>query len=178
MDAIKSWLQDTLAALKKNIDKLVSARAEKLKTLPPPALAIANANATKDDKDYKGTVMAAQGDENPAPLFTSSSDAANGTTAPQGDNKSDPWTSITCSFSAKDQQTNFTASSWGMSVGGGGGWGLWSVGGSYSHESSSSYVSFLVEPHVFHLLTCWQRLLQRHGRLRRENELLCLGSQY
>jgi hypothetical protein len=50
----------------------------------------------------------------------------------------DPWTKITYSFSATDQKTHMDQSSWGFSAGASVTFGLFSAGGSYSHEESSA----------------------------------------
>ncbi|KAH8650430.1 hypothetical protein BGZ61DRAFT_545785 [Ilyonectria robusta] len=47
-----------------------------------------------------------------------------------------PWTTITFSYSASDVSNHSKESEWGMKVGGSVGFGLWSVGGSYSHDES------------------------------------------
>ncbi|KAK0729464.1 hypothetical protein B0H67DRAFT_638077 [Lasiosphaeris hirsuta] len=51
---------------------------------------------------------------------------------------SDPWTTVKCVISSQDMTKTNTQSAWGMSVGGGVGWGLWSAGGSYSHDQARS----------------------------------------
>ena len=50
----------------------------------------------------------------------------------------DPWTKITYSFSAADQKTHTDQSSWGFSAGASVSFGLFSAGGSYSHEESTA----------------------------------------
>ena len=52
----------------------------------------------------------------------------------------DPWTKITFSFSATDQKTHMDQSSWGFSAAASVSFGLFSAGGSYSHDESSTCV--------------------------------------
>ena len=49
----------------------------------------------------------------------------------------DPWTKITVSFSADDQERHTDQSSWGFNAGASVSYGLFSAGGSYSHDESS-----------------------------------------
>ena len=63
--------------------------------------------------------------------------------APPGSNTAapiplDPWTKITYSFSGTDQKTHMDQSSWGFSAGASVNFGLFSAGGSYSHEETSA----------------------------------------
>lgn len=88
-----------------------------------------------------GTITAAPGDELAAPLFgvnvPATSNRSTGEDLPEEGSTSDPWTTIKVSFSAEEQSSTENTSSWGMSVGGGAGWGLWSVGGSYAHDQTN-----------------------------------------
>ncbi|KAK5163218.1 uncharacterized protein LTR77_010804 [Saxophila tyrrhenica] len=150
--AISGWMHQTLMTLQSNVSKLEQARTKKMASQPPGPTVIASATAGKgsgNDGVPDGTVAAVAGDENPNPVFGVGPNASGASTTPgaagsdpntlpQGGTASDPWTSIKCSFSAKDQSSTASTSSRGFSVGGGAGWGLWSVGGAYSHDQSSS----------------------------------------
>jgi hypothetical protein len=59
-------------------------------------------------------------------MFTSTDDTA----------EADPWTDILVSYSASSFSQTKDESSWGMSVSGGLNFGLFSLGGAYSHEES------------------------------------------
>jgi hypothetical protein len=86
-----------------------------------------------------GTDIAAPGAEYANPIFgTTGGPNANSGTNPTAPTTDNPWTDMNLSFSSQDQKKSQDESSWGMSVGGGVGWGLWSAGGSYSHDESSS----------------------------------------
>ena len=91
-----------------------------------------------------GTVFAPIGSELAAPVFglttaiPTSTDDSN-SNLPVAGTASDPWTTIKLSYSAANQSSTATTSSWGFSVGGGFGWGLWSVGGSYAHDQTQKY---------------------------------------
>lgn len=152
--AIRSWLNTTLARTRDNVAKLEKLREQKMEKQPPRATVIADASAdAASGAGTEGTEVAVAGDENPHPRFgiaqpstdsnsavaiANSTPATATTTLPQAGSTSDPWVAIKASFSAQDQSSTSTSSSWGMSVGGGAGWGLWSVGGSYSHDQSST----------------------------------------
>lgn len=136
---MSKWLDGTIATIGDQISALQAKRADKLTTQPIKVSAIASGVA---EKDATGTIVAADGSELADPLFDvpppSSAAASGGGTTPAAGSESDPWVTISASFSATDQKSTADSSSWGMSVGGGAGWGLWSVGGSYAHDESKS----------------------------------------
>jgi hypothetical protein len=107
--------------------------------------AIVNAHGSTPQGDAKtdpnatsGNDMATENAELALPIF--------GVTPPGSNTVAsiplDPWTKITFSFSATDQKTHTDQSSWGFSAGGSVGFGLFSAGGTYSHDESSASVNF------------------------------------
>ena len=76
-----------------------------------------------------------------------------------------PWTTISFSYSAQDQAQDEFASSWGMKVGGGVGFGLFSAGGNYAHDQSSQYIPSSLSA-IVDLLSLLQEHEVRHGQLR------------
>jgi hypothetical protein len=91
----------------------------------------APAGATSDKPS--GNNVAAAGYELANPIFGITAPGST-TTAPPA---ADPWTKISASFSASDFKTSTDTSSWGMSAGASLGFGLFSAGGSYSHDETS-----------------------------------------
>jgi hypothetical protein len=142
------WISAKKATISKELDRLNDLRTAKTKASPVTVPVITGATAPKDDQDKTtthGLLIAAEGAEIASPIFDSlpvpqpASDAPGGTTAPSASAEdADPWTTITFSYSASDLKNHSEESSWGMSVGGSVGFGLWSVGGSYSHDESHS----------------------------------------
>ncbi|KAK3711832.1 hypothetical protein LTR37_009350 [Vermiconidia calcicola] len=143
-NAIKFWLSDMLHRTNASINKLEGLRKTKSQMQPPrpPVIAGATAKDPKkaNDQTPNGTTNAETGDVYPDHATTGSTTGTNPSSGalPQAETTSDPWVSVNASFSASDQSSVSSASSWGMSVGGGAGWGPWSVGGAYSHDQSSS----------------------------------------
>jgi hypothetical protein len=145
-DKAAAYIDDQQKKIKTSIESLTKIRDElntkKNKAPGVPVPTIAGAEAPDGDKteDSKlSTDMAPPNAALPNPIFQSESQAAAGTgNAGATDNSSDPWTSITVSYSAKSFSQTQTQSSWGMSVSGGLNFGLFSMGGSYSHEESKS----------------------------------------
>lgn len=82
-----------------------------------------------------GTDVAPDGAQYANPIF-----GTKGLPSTPGDSPTtnDAWTDIDFSSSSQDQTQTTDTSSWGMSVGGSVGWGLWSAGGNYAHDQSSS----------------------------------------
>ena len=151
-DARKStddWLKAKEAAIVDQIAKLQLKKTAKQATQPARVPAIASAD---NDDGQVGSIVAAEGSELADPLFQVQPPdgtidvqpapvtpaTGGGTAVPAAGSESDPWVTISASFSAEDQKSTSSTSSWGMSVGGGFGWGLWSAGGSYSHDQSQS----------------------------------------
>ena len=91
-----------------------------------------------DGNEGSSNELASLGSELASPIF--------GVTPPQdrppapstSAGAADVWTHISASFSASDQKSTLKNSSWGMSASARFGWGLWSAGGSYSHEQSDT----------------------------------------
>ncbi|KAK3985320.1 hypothetical protein QBC44DRAFT_405143 [Cladorrhinum sp. PSN332] len=123
--SLDKWLAGTIRTIKEQIEGLQQKRAEKTVGQPVKLAPILAAGV---ENGKSGTTVATEGSELADPLFEK----------PAAGTESDPWTTISVSFSAEDQRSSAATSSWGMSVGGGGGWGLWSAGGSYAHEESKS----------------------------------------
>ncbi|KAI9782386.1 MAG: hypothetical protein M1839_005259 [Geoglossum umbratile] len=104
--------------------------------------AIVNAHSSTPQGDAKTNPNATSGND----MATENADLARpifGVAPPPGSNAAvptplDPWTKITFSFSATDQKTHMDQSSWGFSVGASVSFGLFSAGGSYSHDESSA----------------------------------------
>ncbi|KAI8627421.1 hypothetical protein F5Y19DRAFT_477635 [Xylariaceae sp. FL1651] len=133
------------------IKKLKEKRTLKEATQPLRVPAIAGAS---NEQGSVRTIVAAEGTELADPRFgvalpdgypgaqagdKNAGQAINSASASTGPGTElDPWVTILASFSAEDQQNTSSTNSWGMTVGGGAGWGLWSVGGSYAHDESKS----------------------------------------
>jgi hypothetical protein len=129
------YLDGQIAIIDSQLTKLADVKKEREGA---NAFKVPVITGAESDANSNGTAYAKDGDEKALDIFTKTQEAG-GAGAPAGDDSSNPWTTISASFSAEDQQSKDTTSSWGMSVGGGAGWGLWSVGGSYSHDQSSRY---------------------------------------
>lgn len=125
------------------IQSLNDKRAAKLGTFPITLPVIADASAD-DEAENGATDIAPPGAEFADDLFIEPAPTS-GSGVPAAGSVSDPWTTITASFSATTQTSASDTSSWGFSVGGGAGWGLWSVGGSYSHDQSQRYPADPIE---------------------------------
>jgi hypothetical protein len=90
-------------------------------------------DAPADPNATSGNDTASAGDELARPIFGIPPPGS--TTVTPG--SADPWTKITASFAASDQKSHYDQSSWGFHVGASANWGLFSAGGSYSHDESS-----------------------------------------
>ncbi|KAK3361626.1 hypothetical protein B0T24DRAFT_684657 [Lasiosphaeria ovina] len=95
----------------------------------------ADPNADPNNEPTSGNNVPAKDAELALPIFNL---PLPGSTAPPVKAPLDPWTNISLSFSSADQKKHTDESSWGFSVSAGGGWGLFSGGGSYSHDESTS----------------------------------------
>ena len=148
---VQTWLGSQQDTITKELDRLKQLRADNVIITPIKVPVITGATAPKDSQDTNaphGTAIAAEGSELANATFNASSPStgsggtppADGSTLPPNSSAedADPWTKITFSYSAADVQTSSQQSSGGMKVGGLGSWGLWSVGGSYSHDESHS----------------------------------------
>ena len=123
------------------VQSLNDKRAAKLGSFPITLPVIADASV-EDDEEEGATDLAPPGAELADDMFMLPP-PTEGTGVPAAGSVSDPWTTITASFSASSQTSSSDTSSWGFSVGGGAGWGLWSVGGSYAHDQSQRYLHIL-----------------------------------
>ncbi|KAL1610520.1 hypothetical protein SLS60_002189 [Paraconiothyrium brasiliense] len=136
----QNWFVTKKAEIQKEIDRLRLLRKDKAQKAPVDIPVISGVTAPTDEKDTKtpyGTALATQGSELANPVFkTPAAPAGDGTQPAASAEDADPWTTITFSYSASDLKTHTTESEWGMKVGGSVGFGLWSVGGSYSHDES------------------------------------------
>jgi hypothetical protein len=136
-----SWVVKTIDDLDANIKALQAAGKDKAAGQSPGIPAIEGAET---GADREGTINVGDGDVNPNPRFgiglSATATAASSDLLPVAGSPSDPWVQISASFSAQDQMDTSNSQSWGFSVGGGAGWGLWSVGGAYAHDETSTYV--------------------------------------
>ena len=143
------WMDSKVATINKELKRLTELRKDKVKADPVTVPVIIGATAPENDQDKEtthGLLLATDGAENANPIFNSPPAPQPGTPNASGGNTlplpsaedADPWTTITFSYSASDLKNNSAESSWGMKVGGSVGYGLWSVGGSYSHDESHS----------------------------------------
>ena len=141
--SLGKWLKVKLDIIADQRDKLVQKRSTKASSQPIGIPTVIGASA---DNGKQGTVFATEGSELADPAFrvnppssdVQSQNGAAASTAPVAGSESDPWVNISTSYSAEDQKSTSNSSSWGMSVGGGFGYGLWSVGGSYAHDQTQS----------------------------------------
>jgi len=148
---VNEWMETKKKTITAQLEKLEKLRQEKAKANPASLPVITGATAPQDDKDKKTlstTLVAPEGSELANPLFginkpnpataapTPTAGTAPATAPPatgtEDPEMADPWTTISFSYSAADQKSKANESSWGMKVG----FGLWSVGGSYSHDES------------------------------------------
>ena len=157
--------KETIAAQLEKLRKLREEKA-RASPVPLPVITGARApQDANDKKTLSATLVAPEGSELANPIFgikkqetpaTAAPTSTGGTTTPAttgggarplpppsatddaaaAAEMADPWTTISFSYSAADQKSATNESSWGMKVGGSVGFGLWSVGGSYSHDES------------------------------------------
>ena len=132
----EKWFVTKEGTIQKELDRLRALHSEKVQKSPVEIPVISGLTAPKDDNDKStpsGTDLATTGSEMASPIFKS---PPVGGQPPQNAEDADPWTTITFSYSASDVSSHSQESEWGMKVGGSVGFGLWSVGGSYSHDES------------------------------------------
>ncbi|KAF5678616.1 hypothetical protein FHETE_1168 [Fusarium heterosporum] len=129
-DAI-NWLESKQKTIGGELIRLKKLRTEKAQSSPLDIPVITGVSAPEgDDKSVpSGTTLATKGSETANPIFQAPAQSGSAEDA-------DPWTTITFSYSASDVQNHSQESAWGMKVGGSVGFGLWSVGGSYSHDEA------------------------------------------
>lgn len=144
LEDAEKWFVMKKGTIQKELGKLRALRSDKAQKSPVEVPVISGVSAPKDEKDKStpsGTELATKGSELASPIFKSPPIAGpNGGQPPQSAEDADPWTTITFSYSASDVSTISKESTWGMKVGGSVGFGLWSVGGSYSHDESHKSV--------------------------------------
>lgn len=169
---MQTWIDGQSTIIDGQIAKLQAKRDQKAGQQGPGIPVIEGAEV---DSDSNGTIVAQKGAELADPVFLKDPTATTATTTAEADTpSSDPWTEISVSFSAEDQSSTTNTSSWGMSVGGGGGWGLWSVGGNYAHDESKRYE----RPTVLATevdTNSLQRHGQRYGQVQRQCHLVSTG---
>lgn len=141
-DAVK-WLDSKQRTIKAELDGLRALRADKARNSPVEIPVILGVSAPKDPADKStpsGSILTINGSELADPIFKTSAvpggGGGPGGQPPASAENSDPWITITFSYSASDISNYSKESEWGMKVGGSVGFGLWSVGGSYSHDES------------------------------------------
>lgn len=138
-DSVHTWLEGQINIITDQITKLEAKREEKQIVQPARLPVYVDAST---EIGTTGSVVAVEGSELAdsqfgvtLPIGYPGADEAGDGTTPR---ESDPWVTISASFSAADQRSTRNTSSWGMSVGGGVGWGLWSAGGTYAHAESKA----------------------------------------
>ena len=144
----KDWIKSKITTINAQIKQLEDLRKSKIQGEPITVPVIIGSTAPKnadDEKTASGTMLVSEGDElakatfglnKPLPPTGGTLPAAGGSV--QSADDVDPWTSITFALSATDQATYSSQEKWGMTVGGSVGYGLWSVGGFYSHDELHS----------------------------------------
>lgn len=140
LDDANKWLDTKKVTIQKELERLKRLQADKAQKSPVEVPVISGVTAPKnaEDKDTpSGTDVATNGSELANPIFRSPAPPGGGGGQPPASAEdADPWTTITFSYSASDVSNHSKESEWGMKVGGSVGFGLWSVGGSYSHDES------------------------------------------
>ena len=130
----QNWINSQIDAVKNSLTQLKTIRNSKaLQTITIPTIVSAEA-ANKKPNDSTSAIdpatcatdLAPSDTASANPMFTSADDTVD----------ADPWTDILVSYSASSYSQTMDTSSWGMSVSGGVNYGLFSMGGAYSHEES------------------------------------------
>ncbi|QGI62770.1 hypothetical protein CEK26_006729 [Fusarium fujikuroi] len=130
-----NWFDKKETTIKQELDRLKSLRVTKVeddtnKATSVPVIVSTTAPADKNEEPT-GTTLAARGSEMANPVFKSPSDQ------PLTAQDADPWTNIIFSYFASDvmgyEDWRF-GRLWAL------GFGLWSVGGSYTHDESHKYM--------------------------------------
>jgi hypothetical protein len=136
----QNWFVTKKAEIQKELVRLELLRKDKAQKAPVDIPVISGVTAPTEDNDTQtpyGTALVTKGSELANPIFkTPAVPASDGTRPAASADDADPWTTITFSYSASDLKNHTKESEWGMKVGGSVGFGLWSVGGSYSHDES------------------------------------------
>ena len=151
-DSTSSWIKAQISTINSQLKGLQTARDKKAVANPvtvpiiidatAPDATAAGSKSGSDDETPTGAILAKPGDELANPMFDLSLGTATtpnaGTQLAGSAEDVSPFTSVSFSYSATDQQKTVSSSSMGFSVGGSVGFGLWSVGGSYSHSQAQS----------------------------------------
>ncbi|KAM6513149.1 hypothetical protein FALCPG4_015616 [Fusarium falciforme] len=136
----ENWFRTKQDTIQKELTRLKTLRTSKAEKNPVEIPVISGVTAPNGDEDKdtpNGTALATKGSELANPVFKSpAAPGGNGAQPTASAEDADPWTTITFSYSASDVSNHSKESEWGMKVGGSVGFGLWSVGGSYSHDES------------------------------------------
>ncbi|KAL5622338.1 hypothetical protein FOBRF1_001588 [Fusarium oxysporum] len=146
---VATWITAKQSVIKNQLAALTSLRAKKVTSCPPTVSIITGAMApdASDPTSVGSTTVAPEGSEYANPVFGINQDGSLNTDKPstssstQGGNiatDSDPWTTISFSFSASERDNVANSKDNGFSTGGSFGFALWSAGGSYSHDSAHS----------------------------------------
>ncbi|KAF5636934.1 hypothetical protein F25303_8137 [Fusarium sp. NRRL 25303] len=147
---VSTWITAKQNVITKQLAALTTLRATKAASCPPTVSIITGATApdATDPISVGSTTVAPQGSEYANPVFGINRDGTLNTDKPatsssktQGQNDamdSDPWTTISFSFSAADRNKVANSKDNGFSTGGSFGFALWGAGGSYSHDSAHS----------------------------------------
>ncbi|KAF5603989.1 hypothetical protein FPCIR_1050 [Fusarium pseudocircinatum] len=147
---VATWITAKQSVITSQLAALTTLRATKAASCPPTVSIITGATApdASDPTSVGSTTVAPEGSEYANPVFginqdgtlnadkpiTSSSKTQSQTNATD----SDPWTTISFSFSAADRNKVAKSKDNGFSTGGSVGFALWGAGGSYSHDSAHS----------------------------------------
>jgi hypothetical protein len=122
-----------LASIAKLKDLLKSDRFKDRTVLP----VIAGAKADPDNPDVTSTDLAGPSDMKERAVFDPVP-SVDPTVPSVAGSVFNPWTTINVSYSASSFSQSKSSSSWGMSVSGGVNYGLFRLGGAYSHEEGKS----------------------------------------
>ncbi|KAG4291462.1 hypothetical protein FPRO06_03347 [Fusarium proliferatum] len=145
---VATWITAKQNVITKQLAALTTLRATKAANCPPTVSIITGATApdASDPTSIGSTTVAPQGSEYASPVFGINRDGTLNTDKPatsssktQDQNDamdSDPWTTISFSFSAADRNKVANSKDSGFSTGGSFGFALWGAGGSYSHDSA------------------------------------------
>ncbi|EPE25356.1 hypothetical protein GLAREA_01268 [Glarea lozoyensis ATCC 20868] len=146
LDEANGWIMSKETTISDELKKLTELSKIKLASSPTNVPVITGATAPRNEADKNtphGLLLATEGAEKASPIFATPPAASFPATISVPSNPSltnaeeaDPWTTISFSYSASDVKQSAEQHSWGKGVGGAVGFGLWSVGGSYSHDET------------------------------------------
>jgi hypothetical protein len=127
-------VKDQLTKLQTLADKTTASKSGLVSTIISAHAPAPQGDGPAQPKSASGNDLAPAGSELADPIFGIPPPGSTAVSPPAAD----PWTKITASFSASDQSSLYEQSSWGFSAGASVSFGLFSGGGSYSHDESSS----------------------------------------